>query len=118
MTPLAPHITAFLRERLPFQRGASAHTCESYAYTFQLLFTFASQQLHVQPSALHLEQLDAPLIMAFLAHCETVRGNSASTRNTRLAAIKSFWRFLEYRVPSLLEHSRRVLVPFQSSIDG
>ena len=109
MTPLAPHITAFLRERLPLQRGASAHTCGSYAYTFQLLFTFASQRLHGPPSALHLEQLDAPLVMEFLAHCETVRGNSASTRNTRLAAIKSFMRFLEYRVPSLLEHSRRVL---------
>ena len=40
MTPIAPHITAFLRERLPLQRGASAHTCESYAYTFQLLFTY------------------------------------------------------------------------------
>jgi site-specific recombinase XerD len=47
--------------------------------------------------------------MEFLAHCETARGNSASTRNTRLAAIKSFMRFVEYRVPSLLEHSRRVL---------
>src|SRR5262245_29277501 len=89
MTPLAPHITAFLRERLPLQRGASVHTCTSYAYTFQLLFTFASQRLHLRPSALCLEQLDAPLVMEFLAQCETVRGNSASTRNTRLAAIKS-----------------------------
>lgn len=109
MTPIAPHITAFLRERLPLQRGASAHTCESYAYTFQLLFAFASQQLHLQPSALCLEQIDAALVMEFLAHCETERGNSPSTRNTRLAAIKSFMRFVEYRVPSLLEQSRRVL---------
>ena len=49
MTPLAPHITAFLRERLPLQRGASVHTCNSYAYTFQLLFTFASQRLYLRP---------------------------------------------------------------------
>jgi integrase/recombinase XerD len=109
MTPIAPHLTAFLRERLPLQRGASAHTCESYAYTFQLLLTFASQRLHLRPSALGLEQLDAALIMAFLAHLEAERGNRPSTRNTRLAAIKSFWRFIEYRVPSLLEQSRRVL---------
>ena len=46
MTPMAPHITAFLRERLPLQRGARPHTCESYAYTFQLLLTSASQRLH------------------------------------------------------------------------
>lgn len=103
MTPLAPHITAFLRERLPLQLGASVHTCTSYAYTFQLLFTFASQRLHLQPSALGLEQIDAPLVMEFLAQCETVRGNRASTCNTRLAAIKSFMRFVEYRVPALLE---------------
>jgi integrase/recombinase XerD len=109
MTPIAPHLTAFLRERLPLQRGASVHTCESYAYTFQLLLTFASQRLHLRPSALGLEHLDAALIMTFLAHLEAERGNSPSTRNTRLAAIKSFWRFVEYRVPSLLEHSRRIL---------
>jgi integrase/recombinase XerD len=109
MTLIAPHITVFLRERLPLQRGASAHTCESYAYTFQLLFAFASQRLHLRPSELCLEHLDAPLIMDFLAHLEGERGNGARTRNTRLAAIKSFMRFIEYRVPSLLEHSRRVL---------
>ena len=52
MTPLAPHITDFLRERLPLQRGASEHTCDSYAYAFQLLFQFASERLRVTPSAL------------------------------------------------------------------
>jgi integrase/recombinase XerD len=109
MTPIAPHITVFLRERLPLERGASPHTCESYAYTFQLLFAFASQRLHRAPSDLALEQIDAQLVMAFLAHLEAHRGNQPSTRNTRLAAIKSFMRFVEYRVPSLLEQSRRVL---------
>ena len=66
MTPIAPHITAFLRERLPLQRGASEHTCDSYAYAFQLLFQFASARLRVTPSALCLEQIDAALIMDFL----------------------------------------------------
>jgi integrase/recombinase XerD len=109
MTPIAPHITAFLRERLPLERGASDQTCESYAYAFQLLFTFASQRLRLRPSALCLEHLDAALVMDFLAHLEAERGNSARTRNARLAAIKSFMKFVEYRVPSSLEQSRRIL---------
>ncbi len=109
MTPIAPHMSAFLRERLPLQRGASDHTCDSYAYAFQLLFQFASARLQLTPSALSLEQLDAPLIMEFLHYLETERHNSPRTRNARLVAIKSFMRFIEYRVPSLLEHSRRIL---------
>jgi integrase/recombinase XerD len=109
MTPIAPHITDFLRERLPLQRGASEHTCESYAYAFQLLFQFASDRLGVTPSALCVEQLDAPLVMDFLQSLETERHNSPRTRNLRLVAIKSFMRFLEYREPSLLEQSRRIL---------
>ena len=109
MTPLAPHLTAFLREWLPLQRGASPHTCESYAYTFQLLLTYASQRLHQRPSDLCLEYLDAPMVMDFLAYLEAERGNRPSTRNTRLAAITSFMRFVEYRVPSILEQSRRIL---------
>lgn len=109
MTPIASHITAFLRERLPLQRRASHHTCESYAYTFQLLFAFVSARLALTPSDLRLEHLDAQLVMDFLAHLETQRGNGPSTRNTRLAAIKAFMRFVEYRVPSSLEQSRRVL---------
>lgn len=114
MTAIAPHITAFLRDRLPLQRGASEHTCQSYAYAFQLLFHYASERFNVTPSRLELEQLDAPLIMNFLEHLETQRGNTASTRNVRLAAIKSFMRFCEYREPSVLEQSRRVLaIPFK-----
>jgi integrase/recombinase XerD len=81
MTPIAPHLTAFLRERLPLQRGASAHTCDSYAYAFQLLLQFASARLRVTPSALCLEQIDAPLVMDFLQHLEIVRHNSPRTRN-------------------------------------
>ncbi|MGI9305646.1 MAG: tyrosine-type recombinase/integrase [Gammaproteobacteria bacterium] len=109
MTPIAPHITAFLRERLPLQRGASEHTCDSYSYAFQLLFEFASERLRVTPSALCLEQLDASLVMDFLQHLEIKRHNSARTRNARLVAIKSFMRFVEHRVPASLEQSRRIL---------
>ena len=114
MTAIAPHITAFLRERLPVQRGASEHTCQSYSYAFQLLFHYASERYHVNPSELVLEQLDAPMIMDFLEQLETQRGNTASTRNARLAAIKSFMRFCEYREPAILDQSRRILaIPFK-----
>ncbi len=109
MTPIAPHITAFLRERLPLQRGASPNTCESYAYTFQLLFEFASARFKVTPSKLCIEQIDSILVMDFLAHIESERGNSPRTRNARLAAIKSFMRFVEHRIPSVLEQSLRIL---------
>jgi site-specific recombinase XerD len=109
MTPLAPHITSFLRERLPREKGASVHTCDTYAYGFKLLFAFASSRLGLSPSQLMLEHLDAALILAFLEHIETRRGNAAATRNVRLAAVRSFMKFVEYRVPSTLEQVRRVL---------
>lgn len=109
MTPIAPHITAFLRERLPIQRGASDHTCNSYAYAFQLLFEFAAKRLGVAPSALCIEQIDAFLVMDFLLYLEDKRKNSPRTRNARLVAIKSFMRFIEYRVPVLLEQCRSIL---------
>jgi integrase/recombinase XerD len=114
MTPVGPHITAYLRERLPNERRASPHTSDTYAYAFQLLFQFASKRLGCSPAAIQLEQLDAPLVLAFLEYLQAHRHNSPSTRNARLAAIKSFMRFLEYRVPSALEQLRRVLaIPFQ-----
>lgn len=109
MTKIASHITAFLQQRLPVERGASDNTCESYAYTFKLLFEYTGNFLKVAPSDLHLEQLDASLILHFLDHLETERGNGASSRNTRLAAIKSFMHFMEYRVPTALEQIRRIL---------
>lgn len=116
MTPIAPHIEAFLCDYLPTQRGASPHTRDGYAYSFQLLFSFASQQLRRSPSELGIEQLDAPLVTAFLEHIETERRCSAATRNVRLAAIKAFFRFLEHRVPAALEQIRRVLaVPFKKT---
>ena len=109
MTPIAPHISAFLRDHLPRQKGASVQTCESYAYAFKLLFTFASQRLKIAPSAMCLEQIDAQLVMDFLQFLETERNNGIRTRNARLVAIKSFMRFLEYRTPALLEQIQRVL---------
>ena len=109
MTDIAPHITAFLRQWLDIERAASPHTRDTYAYAFQLLFNFASGKLGIRPSALQLEQLDAPLVLEFLEDLEKTRGNGARTRNARLTAIKSFMHFIEYRVPSALEQVKRVL---------
>ena len=108
MTPLAPHLTQFLREYLPRQRAVSAQTSDTYAYAFQLLVCFAARRLKTTPSALSIEQLDATLILGFLEHLEKERGNCARTRNSRLAAIKTFFRFLEYRLPSCLEQALRI----------
>jgi site-specific recombinase XerD len=109
MTPLAPHITTFLRERLPRERRASIHTCETYAHAFRLLFEYAALQLKITPSQLTLEQIDAPIVLAFLGHLESTRGNGGATRNARLTAIKSFMHFVEYRVPSALDQVRQIL---------
>lgn len=108
MIPLGQYLSIFLHEHLPQERQASRHTCDAYAYTFQLLIRFASQKLKRKPSSLSLEQLNASLVLEFLKYIETDRKNSAKSRNARLAGIKSFFRFLEYRVPSVLDQARSI----------
>lgn len=108
MTPIAPLIAGFLREHLPVEQGYSSHTCETYAYAFRLLFKYASDRLGKRPSQLNLEDLDTELVLGFLSHLEEQRGNSASTRNTRLAAIKAFMRYAEFREPAAIALARRV----------
>ena len=108
MTSLATHVTSFLRERLPRESRASERTCETYALALRLFFEFTAQQLKVRPSALRLEQLDAPRVQAFLEHLETQRHNSPATRNVRLAAIRTFMRFIEHREPAALEQVKRI----------
>lgn len=109
MTDIAPHMTAYLRVRLPVEREASQHTCDTYAYAFQLLLTYASKKLSVPPSALQMEQIDAPLVLEFLEYLQRERGNTPRTRNARLTAIKSFMHFIEHRIPGALEQVNRVL---------
>lgn len=108
MTPIAPLITAFLQKRLAVERRASLHTTDSYAYAFQLLFTFSSRKFGVAPSALTLEHLDATHVGDFLDYLQRERRNSDRTCNARLAAIKSFMAFVEHRVPSALQQVRQV----------
>jgi integrase/recombinase XerD len=108
MTALAPYLSAFLLEHLPRERNASPHTSEAYAHSLKLVVCFAAARLNVKPCQVEVEQLDAPLILAFLQHIENERGNSVRTRNARLAAIHSFFRFLEYRLVSCLNQACQI----------
>lgn len=108
MTSLAPPLSRFLSEHLPRDQRASPHTCDAYAYSFQLLVTFAAKRLRKTPSQLEVQDIGVSMILAFLDHIEQDRGNTARSRNARLAAIRSFFRFLEYRVPACLDQALRV----------
>jgi integrase/recombinase XerD len=108
MTALAPHLTAFLRDHLPRERSASPHTVAAYAHSFTLLVRFAAERLKRRPTDLMVEDLDAELVLAFLDHVEDKRGNGGRTRNARLAAIRAFFRYLEYQAPACLEQALRI----------
>ena len=99
MTVIAPTLQAFFTDRLARQRQASPHTIAAYRDTWRLLLRYAATQAGRQPSALDLADLDAPLIGKFLDHLERERGNSARTRNDRLAAIHSLFRYAALRHP-------------------
>lgn len=106
---VATLIESFFTERLRRQRDVSANTIASYRDTFRLLFTFAQARLRKPPSALALDDLDAPFIGAFLTDLETKRGASARTRNLRLTAIRSFFRFASFEEPAHSALIQRVL---------
>jgi integrase/recombinase XerD len=102
-------LQAFFSDRLMRQRQASAHTIASYRDTFRMLLVFAEQRLKKAPSTLRLEDLDPPFIGAFLDHLEKERGNSARSRNVRLAAIHSFFRYVALHDPVHGALAQRVL---------
>jgi integrase/recombinase XerD len=109
MTLLAPTLQAFFTERLATQRQASPHTISGYRDTMRLLLAFASERTGKPPSRLELSDLDVRLISAFLDHLEHERHNSARTRNVRLAAIHSLFRYAALRHPEHAEVIQRVL---------
>jgi len=102
-------IQSFFKDRLLDQRRASAHTIAGYRDSFRLLLQFAAERLGKTPTNLMIEDLDAPFVGEFLEHLETVRGNSARTRNTRLAAIHSFFRYVAFKEPAHALLCQRVL---------
>src|SRR6202140_1906331 len=92
-------LETFFTRRLIAQRKASPHTIASYRDTFRLLFQFAEKQLAKAPSRLTLEDLSAPFLGAFLDHLESTRANGARSRNLRLTAIRSFFRYAALEAP-------------------
>jgi len=109
VTALAPTLEAFFTDRLARQRRASSHTIAAYRDTWRLLLTFAAGQLRKQPWRLDLADMDAPLISKFLDHLEQERGNTPRTRNARLAAIHSLFRYAALRHPEHADTIARVL---------
>lgn len=109
-TPTLPALLeSYFTQRLMAQRQASPHTIASYRDTFRLLLDFAQQQYGKSPSSLNLTDLDAPLISKFLDALEKQRGTSISSRNVRLTAVRSFFRYAAYEEPALSAQIQRVL---------
>jgi integrase/recombinase XerD len=109
VTALAPVLQAFFTERLIAQRQVSGHTVAAYRDTFRLLLAFTQQRTGTAPCDLRLDDLDAALIGAFLEHLRRDRGNSARTRNARLSAIHSLFRYAVLRHPEHADLIQRVL---------
>lgn len=99
----------FFTDRLCTQMEASRHTVAGYRDTFRLLVRFASARSGKPPTRLGIADLDADVIGDFLVHIETSRGNGARSRNTRLAAIRSFFRYVAMSEPEWLLHCQRIL---------
>lgn len=108
-TPFPTLLQDFFHRRMVAERGASAHTIASYRDTFQLLLRYLERCNGRTPSALILQDLDAPVILGFLDHLETARRCSPRTRNLRLTAIRSFMRYASVRDPASLPVAQRVL---------
>lgn len=103
-------LQGFFTRRLMQQRQASPHTIGSYRDSFRLLLQFAQRQLGVAPQRLKFEQIDAPLIATFLDDLQASRGISAASRNLRLTAIRSFFRYASFEMPAHAAQIQRVLV--------
>jgi len=102
-------LQAFFTDRLIRQRDASQNTIASYRDAFRLFLGFAQQRLKKAPSEIEIEDLDTPFIGVFLDHLEKDRGNSARSRNVRLAAIHSFFQYVALHEPSHGALAQRIL---------
>jgi site-specific recombinase XerD len=99
----------FFTQRLMQQRQASPHTISSYRDTFRLLLQFALKRLHMQPARVAFEDIDAPLMSAFLDELQNSRRITARSRNIRLAAVRSFFNFAAFEMPARSAQIQRVL---------
>ncbi|SAL06995.1 integrase domain-containing protein [Caballeronia calidae] len=105
----APLLERFFTQRLMEERQASPHTIGAYRDTYRQFLKFVQQRLHKSPSQLNLKDIDAPLIVAFLDEIEKNQGVSVRTRNLRLAAIHSFFRYAALEAPAHSAQIQRVL---------
>ena len=108
-TSFAALLERFFTQRLMQQRQASTHTISSYRDTFRQFLKFIQKRLHKQPSRLSFEEIDAPLIVAFLDDLEKRQGISIRSRNLRLTAIHSFFRYAAFEAPANSAQIQRVL---------
>jgi len=109
LTSFAPLLERFFTQRLIQQRQASPHTVSSYRDTFRQFLKFVEQRLHKPPSRLNFEEIDAPLVVMFLDGLEKQHGLSVRSRNLRLTAIHSFFRYAAFEAPAHSEQIQRVL---------
>jgi site-specific recombinase XerD len=109
LTSLAPLLERFFIQRLMQERRVSPHTIGSYRDTFRLFLRFARERLRKAPSTLRFEDIDAPLVCAFLDHLEKHRGVSVRSRNLRLTAIHSFFHYAAFELPTHSAQIQRVL---------
>jgi len=107
--PLPIYVQRFFIERLTTQLGASPNTVASYRDTFRLLLKYASDTLGRSPTSLQIADINAELVGGFLSFVETTRANCTRSRNTRLAAIRSFFKHVASQEPQLLHHCQRIL---------
>ena len=123
--PIGPFVRRFLIEEVRADRNLSLNTQRSYRDTIRLLFTFIAEHHTIDPTRVTVEQVTAELVRAFLTYLEENRGNSIATRNQRLAALHSLFRFIGRQVPELVERAgqirslppRRAVMPVMAYLD-
>ena len=109
INPFSTLLQSFFTDRLMKQRNVSTHTIASYRDTFRLLLEFAHRKLKKPPSKLAFDDLNAPFIGAFLDYIQRDRKNGTRTRNLRLTAIRSFFKYAAFQEPTRSAHIQRVL---------
>ena len=105
---MGPFVRRFLLEDLVADRNLSPNTQKSYRDTIRLLFSYVAEHHKTDPVRITVEQIDAAVVRSFLAYLERERGNVTSTRNQRLAALHSLFRFTGRQVPELVDHAAQI----------
>jgi integrase/recombinase XerD len=113
-TDFAKTLTCFLSQYLPGERNVSTNTIKSYRDTLKQLISFIDSELHIHPEHLIFNQIKAETIRSFLKYIETSKNVSINTRNQRLAAIHSFYRYVQLENPEIMFECQRILaIPFK-----